>query len=525
VRTVGSDSLEAAWSILPASWTAASMWAVVAVAVTSALARLALFAGLDLYFDEAYYWMWSLRPAFGYYDHPPMVAYLAWLGRLLPGEVGLRVPFALCGALTVVLSACMARALSDRPLAPMAAAAFAATVPMLTLAGALVLPDGPLTAAFAAATWLLLRVRHRAWLLVGVAGGFALLSKYSAALFGIAVLVAALFDPTLRAQLRTRWPWLGTLVALAIFAPCLAWNVTHDFISFRFQGAHMLPGRNAGSALALVGSVIGGVGPIIVAMAAVFLARAGTPAARRLAVVTALPLLVCLVMAFGGAIHANWPSLVYPGVCAAAGAYAAGLRPKPARILVGLSVAFGLTITLGYALELRMPTLLRVGYSPIERFHGWREGMTQVARRLGEPAPFVIPAKYQEAAQLAYYGGFRRFGPTFLRRSQFDIWNEAPAPGERVVILSLRPVPVDRAEQILGRPPAAPIGIESRFAGAPVRTIWITEPGPGPRAAGPGLFARVQGLRPWPGLIGGDELDASPDKFARSPAPSVTIPP
>jgi 4-amino-4-deoxy-L-arabinose transferase-like glycosyltransferase len=24
--------------------------------------------------DEAYYWMWSKHLAFGYYDHPPMVA-------------------------------------------------------------------------------------------------------------------------------------------------------------------------------------------------------------------------------------------------------------------------------------------------------------------------------------------------------------------------------------------------------------------------------------------------------------------
>jgi 4-amino-4-deoxy-L-arabinose transferase-like glycosyltransferase len=82
------------------------MRAVYVVAAAAFVGRLALFAGLDLYADEAYYWTSSLRPAFGYLDHPPMVAYLAWLGSFLPGgELGLRVPFAVCGALAIVLAA------------------------------------------------------------------------------------------------------------------------------------------------------------------------------------------------------------------------------------------------------------------------------------------------------------------------------------------------------------------------------------------------------------------------------------
>jgi hypothetical protein len=33
-------------------------------------------AGLDLSFDEAQYWTWSLSPAWGYYSKPP---FLSWL--------------------------------------------------------------------------------------------------------------------------------------------------------------------------------------------------------------------------------------------------------------------------------------------------------------------------------------------------------------------------------------------------------------------------------------------------------------
>ena len=50
-------------------------------------------AWTPLTFDEAYYWMWSKHLAFGYYDHPPMVALVIRLGTMIAGdtEVGVRV--------------------------------------------------------------------------------------------------------------------------------------------------------------------------------------------------------------------------------------------------------------------------------------------------------------------------------------------------------------------------------------------------------------------------------------------------
>ena len=36
--------------------------------------RLIAAARAGLAPDESYYWLWAQHPAFGYYDHPPMVA-------------------------------------------------------------------------------------------------------------------------------------------------------------------------------------------------------------------------------------------------------------------------------------------------------------------------------------------------------------------------------------------------------------------------------------------------------------------
>src|SRR5438132_12834894 len=53
--------------------------------------RLVAAAWTPLTFDEAYYWMWSKHLAGGYYDHPPMVAYVIRAGTTIAGDTELGV--------------------------------------------------------------------------------------------------------------------------------------------------------------------------------------------------------------------------------------------------------------------------------------------------------------------------------------------------------------------------------------------------------------------------------------------------
>src|SRR2546423_13817512 len=53
--------------------------------------RLVAAAWTPLTFDEAYYWMWSKHLAGGYYDHPPMVAYVIRAGTIIAGDTELGV--------------------------------------------------------------------------------------------------------------------------------------------------------------------------------------------------------------------------------------------------------------------------------------------------------------------------------------------------------------------------------------------------------------------------------------------------
>src|ERR1700676_2678113 len=56
--------------------------------------RLVAAAYTPLTFDEAYDWMWSKSLAGGYYDHPPMVAFVIRLGTMVAGDTELGVRLA-----------------------------------------------------------------------------------------------------------------------------------------------------------------------------------------------------------------------------------------------------------------------------------------------------------------------------------------------------------------------------------------------------------------------------------------------
>jgi 4-amino-4-deoxy-L-arabinose transferase-like glycosyltransferase len=427
------------------------------IAIGATAFRLLLFLGLDLYADEAYYWMWSRRPAAGYFDHPPVVAWLiAISSAVVPGELGVRLLFLACGGLAIVFAALVARELSDDPRAPAIAAVLAATSPILMLTGGLALPDAPVTAAYACATWLVARARGRAWVTAGVAVGLALLSKYTAALLAPALFLLVLLDRELRDELRSRWPWLGGGVAILVFLPNLAWNATHEWSAILFQIRHGLGSQaTIRSVLEFAGGLLGGAGVVALPLGIWQLARGRGSVSLRVAAATLVPIAVTAVSAFRGPVEANWGALVYPALCGAGAAALVRVRPAWSQGLLAFTVGLGLLFAVGFGLEVRNPTLIPPDSEVMKRFRGWpefakraRTAAEQACASIGSPPgcdpadPFVYPSSYQDAAELAFYAGWTRFGPASQRPSQLDLWDQHPRIGEP--FLTVGEIPLGR---------------------------------------------------------------------------------
>src|SRR3954454_10103484 len=199
--------------------------------------RLVSAAYTPLTFDEAYYWTWSRHLAGGYYDHPPMVALLIRLGTLLAGdtELGVRlVSILLALPMSFAVYRTAEMLFGGRRVA--ATATILLNVTLMAAVGTMIVtPDAPLLVASSFVLFCLAKLlatgRGAWWLAAGSAVGLALLSKYTALFFGPAILIWLIAVPKLRRWLISPWPYLGAVVAFAIFSPVILWNADHQWVS------------------------------------------------------------------------------------------------------------------------------------------------------------------------------------------------------------------------------------------------------------------------------------------------------
>ena len=216
--------------------------------VESFLLLAALLVGLWLtwsmpvFSQEAYYWTYAQHPDWSYFDHPPRVAWLIWVGTHLLGEsaLGLRLCTWLCGCGVVLAGWLLLREFAASARARGVWLVLSCCIPTLVAVRFLANPDPPLACFWMFTVLALWKARSGSlawWLFAGLMAGCALLSKYTAVFLAAGGLVLFALDPLMRKQLRRAGPYLGVAVAALTFSPVLYWNVANDFESFKFQTA------------------------------------------------------------------------------------------------------------------------------------------------------------------------------------------------------------------------------------------------------------------------------------------------
>ncbi|MBL8498706.1 glycosyltransferase [Nitrosomonas sp. JL21] len=219
--------------------------AAIGIVLFAVLLRLVYFGLAQLIPDEAYYWQYAQHMDLSFYDHPPMVAWLIWLGTSLLGdnEFGVRIGAILCGLITMGYLYALAQNLYDKTTA-MRAVLLLAILPAGFASGLLMTPDAPLAAAWAATLYYMERAlvagQRNAWLGMGIAFGLGLLSKYTLGLLGIAALMFVIIDSVARQWMKRPHPYLAALLAVSLFSPVIIWNYQHDWVSFAFQSTRVL---------------------------------------------------------------------------------------------------------------------------------------------------------------------------------------------------------------------------------------------------------------------------------------------
>jgi hypothetical protein len=207
---------------------------VVALAVGVALLLLAFAGRYGYHRDELYFRTAGQHLAWGYPDQPPFVPFLArLLTEVAPGSlVVLRLPSALVAGAVVVITGLIARELGAERGAQVLAAAAMAIASLLSGAGHLLSTTTFDLLGWALLTWVFVRIlrtdRHRLWLLAGLIAGLTLLTNTLAAFLVVAV-VAGIVISGPRRTFTSPWPWLGGVIAAALWAPYVIWQARHGW--------------------------------------------------------------------------------------------------------------------------------------------------------------------------------------------------------------------------------------------------------------------------------------------------------
>ncbi|HSR15514.1 MAG TPA: glycosyltransferase family 39 protein, partial [Gemmatimonadales bacterium] len=194
----------------------------------------AVWTPYEFHRDEFLYFAMGNHLRILHMDFPPMMALLAEAVRGFSDSslVAYRLVPALAGAALMLLALLTVRELGGGRTAQVVTILLLIFNPLFlrtaTLFQPVVIDQFWWMLGFYALVRLENTGERRWWLMLGLAGGLGLLSKFSILFFGAAVLVALLLTPR-RRDLLTRWPWVTLALALVIGAPSLIGQVTLDF--------------------------------------------------------------------------------------------------------------------------------------------------------------------------------------------------------------------------------------------------------------------------------------------------------
>ncbi|HMH29147.1 MAG TPA: glycosyltransferase family 39 protein [Steroidobacteraceae bacterium] len=395
--------------------------------------RLVYAGSVEMMPEETYYWNYSRHLDFGYLDHPPMVAWLIRAATAMFGqtEFGVRAGALLCGAITSIFVYKLTRNLFGAATA-LTALLLVQALPFFFLSGLLMTPDAPLAAAWAASLYFLERAlignRSRAWWFAGVSIGVGMISKYSIALLGLVAVAFMAWDRQSRRWWARSGPYVGALLALAVFSPVIVWNAQHEWASFAFQTSRRLAETPQFALHKLIGSIIVLITPtgLLAVIAALMARRTGeeTPdAARRrrlfnLAVL--VPLSVFVLFSLRHDVKLDWTGAPWTAALPAmafvmmnkdlGGRFTSWIRAAWMPTILGLLLIYGAGL---HYLVLGIPG---VGYGKhIEVIPvGWRDLSAHVLetadayRAQSGTEPLIVGMdRYAIASELGFYGGAR----------------------------------------------------------------------------------------------------------------------
>lgn len=392
-----------------------------------------IFTGL--FDDEALFWMYGQRLAWGYYEHPPMVGLLIRMGyTIIHNELGVRLFFIISSTITVFLLMRLAQVRNHF----LFAALFFPTIISQT-GGFIAAPDVPLILFTSLFFYLYRQYLSDETPLVAVLWGIVMAAMIYSKYNGILIIFFTLLSNL--KLLSKRNFYIAAAVAIVCFIPHIIWSFQNDHptIYYHLIERNYEQFRYFSYFFSYIGGQFGIYGPFLALFLFWFTFSFKTTDLfeKSLKFSGVGILLFFLVYTFRGAVEPNWtvpafvPMLIltYKSL---------ERKTKLRKIIYGLGIA-GAVIILAFRVYmvhdyLKLPRSL-VNLSELYYWDEWARDMEKIAD--GRPVLFL--GSYQRASKYTFYTGKTAHSVDGFdgHRTQFYYWHdlEKNLQGREVLVI------------------------------------------------------------------------------------------
>ncbi len=387
----------------------------------------------ELIYDEAYYWYFSTQLDWGYFDHPPMVAWMIGLGGLFfKGSLGVRVVGVLMSAATYIL---VWETISNQKkwnyISHFLVLIFSMT--LLNAYGFFSLPDTPLLFFTALLFYLLKRFYEaESWVLsvaIGLVMAGLMYSKYHAVL----VIFGVLFGYV--KLLKSKKAWGAVAVSLIAYTPHLHWLYEHDFVSVAY---HLFERPNRAYDFFDFGlgywvnlmAIFGLTFPYI--YWALFKSKANTPLKKSMWGVILTVLIFFFISSFNRRIQTQWVVVICIPIAYLV--FETLVHHPKLRRRIWVAGSINIILILFLRLGLIYEPLLPISYEA----HGNKAWTAALKEKAGN-AKVVFEDSYRNAPMYAFYSGSKTHSLNSVqyRQNQYNIdSSEYEMIGEKVVYVT-----------------------------------------------------------------------------------------
>ncbi len=212
----------------------------------------------NLHYDEAYYWLYSTKLDWGYFDHPPMISLLAKLGDIIHhSQLGIRIFPIIMGAFTLF----GIFYLIDDAENYKKVIIYTISFPLITshIAGIFIIPDAPLVLFF-----ILYLLSYRKYLEDDNLKNTIIFSLIIAAMFyskyhaGLVIILTIISNFNL---LKKKSFWLAGIFSLILLSPHIFWLYNNDFPSILYHINDRATGFNQANFFRYISTQIIAAGP------------------------------------------------------------------------------------------------------------------------------------------------------------------------------------------------------------------------------------------------------------------------